>query len=186
MSERHFYISGNVTIHPEAAIASDVVLQADTNSQLIIAAGVCIGSGSVLHAQQGTLTVDAGATLGARVLIVGNGKIGVNACIGSKTTIINSSIEAEQSIPFNSLIGDVSYPVSEPSPTSVDHSISTNNATAANHSPLEEAKADSHSEKDKGHVYGQASFNRMMVALFPTRQSLNNLPPSNLPSDGDT
>jgi len=50
ISNSHFYVSGNVTIHPSAAIAPGVLLQADPESQIIIAAGVCVGMGTILHA----------------------------------------------------------------------------------------------------------------------------------------
>ncbi len=83
------YISGEVTIDPSAAIAPGVLLQASPNSRIIIGAGACIGLGSILHAYEGTLEVEAGANLGAGVLVVGKGKIGANACIGSTTTILN-------------------------------------------------------------------------------------------------
>ena len=104
----HLFMSGNVVVHDSAAIAPDVLLQADPDSQIVIAAGVCIGSGSVLHAHQGKLILEAGATLGSGVLVVGHGTIGSEACIGSMTTIMNSSIEAKQSVPPGSLIGDSS------------------------------------------------------------------------------
>ena len=102
------YISGEVTIDPSAAIAPGVILQADPNSEIIIAAGVCIGMGTVLHARDGILEVESGATIGAGVLLVGRGKIGANACIGSATTILNCSVEPEQVIAPNYLLGDTS------------------------------------------------------------------------------
>lgn len=111
MSDAHIYISGNVTIHPSAAIAPSVMLQADPDSQLVVAAGACIGVGCVLHAHQGILEVEAGATLGSGVLIIGQGTIGANACIGAMTTIINSSIPPEEIVPPGSLIGDRSRQV---------------------------------------------------------------------------
>ncbi|MBE9177738.1 transferase [Oculatella sp. LEGE 06141] len=184
MSEFHFYISGDVTIHPEAAIAADVVLQADPNSQLIIAAGACIGSGTVLHAQQGTLEIEASATLGAKVLVVGNGRIGKSACIGSQTTIINCSVEAEQVISANSLLGDTSYQLTESTTDPAHHPTSSHPPKADTASNSDQAGT--LSESRPAQVYGQASFNRMMVALFPTRQSSNNLSPFNPSSDGDT
>jgi carbon dioxide concentrating mechanism protein CcmN len=97
-----------VTVHPTAAIAPGVLLQADPDSQLIIGAGVCIGIGSVLHAHQGVLEISAGAILGSGVLIVGRGKIGANACIGSSVTILHPAIEPEQFVKPGSLLGDTS------------------------------------------------------------------------------
>ncbi|HCF28910.1 MAG TPA: transferase [Cyanobacteria bacterium UBA11049] len=105
------YMSGEVTIDPSAAIAPGVMLQADPNSQIIIAAGACIGMGTVLHARNGILEIEAGATIGAGVLLIGRGKIGANACIGSATTILNCSIAPEQVVAPNSLLGDTSRKV---------------------------------------------------------------------------
>jgi len=60
-----------VTIHPSAAIAPGVLLQADPESQIIIAAGVCVGMGTILHAHAGILEVSQEQNIGAGVLIVG-------------------------------------------------------------------------------------------------------------------
>ncbi|MBD2100455.1 transferase [Leptolyngbya sp. FACHB-261] len=107
-SDPRSYISGDVTVDPSVGIAPGVMIQAAPNSRIVIAAGVCIGMGSVLHAREGTLVIEAGATLGAGVLVVGQSKIGANACIGSATTIINSSVAAGEVVPPGSLIGDTS------------------------------------------------------------------------------
>lgn len=104
--DAHFCVSGHVTIHPSAVIAPSVMLQADPGSHLIIAEGVCIGVGSILHAHQGILEIEAGVILGRGVLIIGSGKIGANACIGSASTIFNSSVLSGRSVPPGSLIGD--------------------------------------------------------------------------------
>lgn len=106
IDDTHLWVSGNVVIHPTASIAPDVLLQADPDCQLIVAAGACIGTGSILHAHDGRLTIESGATLGSGVLVVGHGTIGAEACIGSMSTIIDSSIESNQSVPPGSLIGD--------------------------------------------------------------------------------
>lgn len=99
-------IQGDVSIDTSAAIAPGVILQADPDSRIIIAAGVCIGMGAILHAHKGTVEVDAGAILGAGVLVVGVSKIGANACIGAATTVWNSSVESWQVLPAGSIVGD--------------------------------------------------------------------------------
>ncbi|MEC4813689.1 MAG: transferase, partial [Scytonema sp. PMC 1069.18] len=106
------YISGEVIIHPSAVIAPGVILQAALNSKIIIGSGVCIGMGSILQVHEGTLEVEAGANLGAGFLMVGQGKIGANACIGAATTIFNCSVEPGQVIPSGSILGDESRQVS--------------------------------------------------------------------------
>jgi len=63
ISNSHFYVGGNVIIH-SAAIAPGVLLQADPESQIIIAAGVCVGMGTILHAHAGILEVESGANIG--------------------------------------------------------------------------------------------------------------------------
>lgn len=197
MSEFYFHISGNVTVHPEAAIASDVLLQADPGSHLVIAAGACIGAGSVLHAHQGTLEVECGATLGTGVLIIGKGRIGARACIGSMTTIFDQSVEAEQVIPPNSLLGEPDQPGSDHDSTqrvesgqTADDPKTKNEAAAAPSDNIDaEPAADTTGiEKHQPHVvYGQASLHRMLIALFPHRQPLDNDASSpNSSASGDT
>ena len=105
-SHSHIYVSGDVVIHPSAAIAPGVLLQADPGCRLTVADGVCIGQGGVLHAHRGNLTIDSGTMLGRAVLILGQGKIGANACIGAFSTILNSSVAAGQILPPNSLLGE--------------------------------------------------------------------------------
>ncbi len=104
-------ISGDVVVDEGAAIAPGVILRADPDSRISIAAGACIGMGVIIHAREGTLEVGAGVILGAGVLIVGSGAIGANACIGAATTIINPCIDQMQILPAGSLIGDGSRQV---------------------------------------------------------------------------
>ena len=105
ISTSHFCVSGDVTIHPTATIAAGVLLQADPDGRIIVGAGVCLGMGTVLHAHQGVLEVEAEVTVGTSVLIVGSGKIGANACIGSASTIWNQSVERGTVVPPLSLLG---------------------------------------------------------------------------------
>lgn len=102
------YVSGDVTIDPSAVIGPGVLLAAEPNSRIVIAAGVCIGMGTIIHAQEGSVEVESGAVVGAGVLVVGSGKIGANACVGSCTTILYSSVESKQVISPGSLLGDKS------------------------------------------------------------------------------
>jgi carbon dioxide concentrating mechanism protein CcmN len=106
MHDSQVFISGDVTIDPSAAIAPGVLLQASAGSSIIIAAGVCIGMGAVLHACDGTLEIQSGASLGAGVLVVGAGIIGPNACIGSQSTLLNTSVEGKLLVPAGSVLGD--------------------------------------------------------------------------------
>jgi carbonic anhydrase/acetyltransferase-like protein (isoleucine patch superfamily) len=105
INNSHVYVEGDVSIDASAAIAPGVILRAAPDSKIIIGSGVCIGMGSILHAYQGSLEISAGVNLGAGVLVVGNGKIGANACIGAATTIWNSSVEPGQVVPWCSVLG---------------------------------------------------------------------------------
>jgi carbon dioxide concentrating mechanism protein CcmN len=203
-SNSHVYVEGDVSIDPSAAIASGVILRADQDSKIIIAAGVCIGMGSILHAYQGTLEVEAGANLGAGVLVVGKGKIGQNACIGTITTIWNDSIEPWQVVPAGSVIGDrgrqiadvssasTSTPISHVPDTS-EPSISTTAqespngqvpykptvvSTTPTHEDLPtEPQAEEPNTEAGTFVYGQGNLNRLLKTLFPyNNQSLNRPP----------
>lgn len=191
VSDAQFYVSGDVTIHPNAAIAPGVLLQADPESQIIIADGVCIGMGAVLHAHQGTLEVGEGANIGSAVLIVGQGTVGTNACIGSMTTILNYSVRVGEVVPPGSLLGDTSRQASDASgsksstyqyPPSNNRSPETVNALSA------ESSNNSQALESKGastQVYGQANLNRLLSTLLPHRQSLNQ-PLQEKPSSPDS
>ncbi len=104
-------IRGDVSIHPTAAIAPGVILRAEPNSRILVASGVCIGMGSIIHAYQGDLALEEGVSLGTGVLIIGQGTIGAYACIGANTTLFNHSVEPKQAIAANTLLGDPSRPV---------------------------------------------------------------------------
>lgn len=123
------YVSGDVTIDPSAVIGPGVLLTAEPNSRIVIAAGVCIGMGTIIHAQEGSLEVGTGAVLGAGVLVIGAGKIGANACVGSCTTILYSSIESKQVISPGSLIGDKSRPTLDVTTTEVTPEVKTETKT---------------------------------------------------------
>lgn len=175
INDSHFYVSGNVIVHPNAVIAPSVMLQADPDSKLMIAAGVCVGVGCILHAHQGTLEIAAGATLGSGVLVVGRGTIGADACIGSMTTIFNSSVPAKQMIPPGSLIGDDSRSVvlvesSEPYPQPPQASSPAPSTQFSDAPPSTPTPSDMSSEQVKV-VYGRTYIERMMVTMFPHRQN---------------
>ncbi|MBP5974243.1 transferase [Brasilonema sp. CT11] len=193
------YISGEVIIHPSAVLAPGVILQAAPNSKIIIGSGVCIGMGSILQVHEGTLEVEAGANLGAGFLMVGKGKIGANACIGAATTIFNCSVDPGQVLPAGSILGDTSRRISE-SPTQTEQTTQessiTNPAFSTTESEngtgrqkgqasKEESSAISPSSSSLSppastqdsqigsYIYGQQSIQKLLVTLFPHKQSLN-------------
>ncbi|MBD2187037.1 LbetaH domain-containing protein [Pseudanabaena mucicola] len=98
------YVCGDVVIDQTAAIAAGVLIQADQGGRIMIAAGVCIGMGVVLHAQGGILEIGAGANLGAGVLVYGTSKIGEGACIGASSSIVRAVIAKGAIVPPCSLI----------------------------------------------------------------------------------
>jgi carbon dioxide concentrating mechanism protein CcmN len=194
--DSHIFVSGNVVIHPSAAIAPSVMLQADPGSQLVIGEGVCIGVGCILHAYQGTVEVEMGATLGSGVLVIGQGKIGKNACIGAMTTIIDSSVLAGAMIPPGSLIGDYSRSAvsveAEPKAesTAVSDPWFTPNQSYPHAPDQIHAKAqeptqptpnppqpETGDEMGVKVVYGRAAIERMMITMFPHRKTSTSPPP---------
>ena len=194
-------ISGDVVVDEGAAIAPGVILRADPDSRISIAAGACIGMGVIIHAREGTLEVGAGVILGAGVLIVGSGAIGANACIGAATTIINPCIDKMQILPAGSLIGDggrqvtleatvepktepeipvaTTPPVAEPVEKPVEETPSADRTKPQ--TPPETASSPESTATEQppqsGEVptilYGQAHINRLLGTLFPYRQSFN-------------
>ncbi len=98
------HTSGDVSLDPSAVIAAGVILLADPKSQLVVGAGVCIGMGSVIHAQGGILILESGVILGAGVLVIGPGVIGQQSCIGTAVTLLQPQVAAGQVIPAGALI----------------------------------------------------------------------------------
>jgi len=205
-SNSHVYVEGDVSIDPSAAIAAGVILRAAPDGKITIAAGVCIGMGSILHAYQGSIEVGVGANLGAGVLIVGNCTIGSNACIGSATTIWNSSLDPGVVVAAGSVVGEKGRQITEvSSPTIAPPVLDTTDktsptissttdknelngqipATIAVESPsstYEDSptpiQTEEESNSDTGTtVYGQGNLNRLLKTLFPyNNQSLNPSP----------
>lgn len=105
VSDTHYCVVGDVTIDTTAAIAPGVVLQASTGSRIVVGEGVCLAAGVCIQSRKGILTIESGASLGANVLVVGNGIVGTNACISAGTTVINPAVEAEAVLPPDTLIG---------------------------------------------------------------------------------
>jgi carbon dioxide concentrating mechanism protein CcmN len=167
ISDSHLYISGQVSIDPSAAIAPSVMLQAEPGCQIIIGAGVSIGSGCVVHSCQGLVEIKAGATLGSGVLIVGQGTIGEDACIGAMATLMDVSVAPGYAVPPGAVMGDRSRTVTEVAAAPATPPSPTANVPAATNG--------------KSPVAGQIYLERMMVMMFPHRQTLEN--PANPSSD---
>ena len=172
ISTDHYYASGDVTIQSGVAIAPGVLLQADSDSCIVIKAGACIGIGSILHARHGKVEVGEGANIGAEVLLIGQVDIGSNACIGSATTILNSTIAPNQVVAPGSLVGDNSRSTPElqttdtvvlPSPEAAPQPVSMELETTQS-SPI------------SVNVYGQVYVNKMLGKMFPNSSRLTASP----------
>lgn len=162
---------GQVTVHPSVTIAPTALLQSEPGSHLILRAGVCIGSGAILHAHGGILEIESGVSLGAAVLLVGSGKIGANACVGSMVTIMNPAIASGDVITAGTLLGDSSR---SPEllvnfvPNSQPHS-PTQNGTVP-HGKVDALTLDLQQGRNAQIVPGKAALNELLTALFPHRQ----------------
>lgn len=188
ISNFNSYVSGEVTIDPNAAIATGVMLLATPNSRIIISAGVCIGMGTVLHAHDGILEIEAGAIIGAGVLVVGAGKIGANSCIGSATTILNCSIEPGQIVAPGSLLGDTSRSFTEPqsanhTTASVTVAVTDDSSHKKPESEQIQTQAESTTPAVAPVVYGKASLNHLLSTLLPYNRSLKQQENGSSPSD---
>jgi carbon dioxide concentrating mechanism protein CcmN len=169
------YIQGDVTIDPGAVIAPGVLLQAGPNSRIVIAAGVCLGMGVILQVHEGTLEIHSGASLGAGVLVVGSGKIGSNACIGTTSTLLNPSVASEQVIAPGSLLAEIGEtgngsPVTQGTQA---EQVATPNQPQA----LASGPPIAGSPNSRENVPGAAYLNRLRSTLFPHEQSLKQTPP---------
>ncbi|KAM3095509.1 hypothetical protein ACKFKF_24640 [Phormidesmis sp. 146-12] len=184
----HYFVSGDVTIQAGSAIGSGVLIQADPGSRVVIGTGVCIGLGSVIHAHGGTIEIQEGANIGAGALLVGAMTIGARACIGSASTLLDSSVEAGGLVPSGSLLGDRSRPhtelqVTDTQPISelpIQPTVTVDPWTdepAVEEKPSEEKPPDAEKVAEVN-VYGQTYVNNLLVRLFPNQRNLNN-PPEN-------
>ena len=192
-SNSQILMSGDVVVNDGAAIAPGVILQADPGSRISIAAGACIGMGTILHAREGNLDIGAGVILGAGVLVVGAGTIGANACIGAATTLIDPCIPQMQILPAGSLIGDSSRQVvaeatapetAEADTPRVDRPIDQPpEPETLPQTPPETAVEPPESTNGAGPppqpaegptiLYGQAHIHQLLGTLFPHRQAFN-------------
>lgn len=173
ISDSVYYTSGEVVVDPSAGIAPGVMLQADPDSRIEIGAGVCIGMGSILHAHEGTLRLETGVTLGTGVLIIGQGTVGPKACIGSSSTLIDTSIEAHRVIPPGSLIGDQSRvePQTEPEPmpeSELNRPEPTDPVETVEHHTAPPPAA-----VKSTRIPGQDHLSRLLLKIYPHRQSSN-------------
>ncbi|MGB3295027.1 MAG: hypothetical protein WBB01_18755 [Phormidesmis sp.] len=105
VSSTHYCVMGDVTIDESAAIAPGVVLQAAPGSRIVVGRGVCLAAGVCVQSRAGVLTISAGVSLGASVLVVGKGTVGTNACVSPGSTLINPSVAADAILPPDTLIG---------------------------------------------------------------------------------
>ncbi len=141
------HIVGEVEVDPTAVVAPGVLLQADRESRIVIGAGVCLGMGTIVHAHGGQITIEAGANLGAGVLVVGSLTIGQGSCIGATSTIYSIDVAPGQMVAPGSL---VTKELKQP------------------HEPTAEIETE---VSQKNMSYGQVQLNRLMVKIFPHRQN---------------
>lgn len=156
------YVSGDVMIDETATIAPGVILQATANCRIIIRAGACIGMGTVITASDGSIEVGEGAILGAGVLLVGYGKIGDRACIGTASTLINTAIGQGELVTPSSLLGDSSRQENLSSATEPKESINSDDPWSNSQPPVMESngevngKVNDHSAENNGHAESPA------------------------------
>ena len=187
-------VCGDVVIDPTAAIASGVLIQADQGSRITIAASVCIGMGTVIHAQDGILEIGIGAVLGAGVLVYGTSKIGENCCIGASSSIVRAVIAKGAIVPPCSLIVDqaeqdispaeesvtenVAESIVERSPTEVPVEISAETIIETSSESLASSMIQIESDTSttstlvnansaQAKAYGQSQINRYIKRIFP-------------------
>ncbi len=184
VSETRYFTSGEVHIEPGAGIGAGVLLRANPGCRIEIRRGACIGMGSILHAQGGSLIIEAGATLGTGVLVIGQGTIGSYACVGSESTLINCSVLSHQVIPPGSLLGDPSY-TGTPSPAAPAPPATETPPPDAPASPLEaqiphhqtstppaEAQIRPSRNRRLNGIPGHSELDRLLGKIYPHRQIL--------------
>lgn len=199
-TQAEVYILGDVQIDPSAAIAPGVILQAAPDCQITIAAGACLGMGTIICASYGDVAVEAGVILGAGVLILGQATVGANSCIGAATTIYNTTVEPMQFVQAGTVLGDTSREVKfieqveeeGTATTAIPPEPQTQSQTQTpSEPPPPETPAvtpDSPESTQNGQtpaqplaqkpqpsqVYGREQVNQMLLSLFPHRRDSPN------------
>jgi carbon dioxide concentrating mechanism protein CcmN len=136
------HIQGDVHLDPQAVIAPGVCLIANPGSRIRVAAGVCLGLGTILHADGEGIVLETGVIVGAGVLLIGTVRVGAQACIGATSTVYNATIAPGQMIAPGSLCGDTGRgttpappePQPEP-PTPAENATVQKEGTQANQAP---------------------------------------------------
>lgn len=165
-------ISGDVEVHPTASLAQGVILQAASESRIVIGADVCIGMGVIINACQGSVEIGDGAILGAGVLIIGESKIGNNSCIGTSTTIFRHNIAPMAVIEPGSILGDVSRPAASTPEQSESEQSESEQSKNIDHQPP--PPADKKNQNSKGFARNNAP------AKKPEPSTVKNInPPQN-------
>jgi carbon dioxide concentrating mechanism protein CcmN len=187
----HYCVVGDVTIDATAAIAPGVVLQAPTGSRIVVGKSVCLAAGVCIQSRQGVLTIAAGASLGANVLVVGSGTVGTNACISAGSTLIDPAIAAESIVPPDSLINEqisttptnatatstfvtpepFNYGGSYGTPANGVQSNYQNGQNGQNGQANGSSSLSVQAPNSK--VYGRDQVSQLISALFPSRQPLD-------------
>ncbi len=182
VSNSNIRISGDVKIHPSAVLAPGVILQAAPNSSIVIGAEVCLGMGTILNAYQGCIEIESGAILGSGVLVIGAGKIGTNACVGTATTIFNTSVPSMAAIAPGSLLGDTSRQVKKMVDRAVGASSQDlrNGSKVGKASPLSESSIASEEEE----IFEQATTNNGFKA--ETNQTTSSVDTTSVDSSEST
>jgi len=193
------HIQGDVAIAPGVALADGALLGAAPGYRLVISAGVCLGADVVIQASHGDIVIEPGASLGSGVVVVGQGRIGQQACIGANSTVINPAIAATQVVPPQSLLGDPSQPrsVAEAAQNDMTASLESLPSTAPDRAGSQPTRSIGDGSKSESppsptsdsadptspgpgtdqklgsYVYGQTQVNRLLDTLFPHRQPLD-------------
>ncbi|WAS05988.1 hypothetical protein LQF76_03600 [Gloeomargaritales cyanobacterium VI4D9] len=100
------HLHGEVHLDPQAVVAPGVCLIANPGSRIQIGAGVCLGMGTILHADGEGIVLETGVIVGAGVLLIGTVRVGAQSCIGSASTVYNATIAPGQVIAPGSLLGE--------------------------------------------------------------------------------
>jgi len=186
VSTTHYYVSGDVTVHPGAAIAPGVLLQANPGSRIVIYSSACVGLGSVIQAHEGTIEIGEGVIIGAGVLLIGTVTVGDRACVGTGTTVMNRSIASLSIVPPGSLLMnennqpeqleavkelDLTEDVWQENGSKPQTDVQTNGSKLTVE-PQESDEIESPASQN-GEVYGQAYVNRLLGRMFPNQRSFN-------------
>ncbi len=179
---------GDISMASAVTLAPGVLIHVAPGSRLVLEAGVCVASGTVIRVYGGTLHLGRGCSVAAGAILLGAGQVGAEACIGAGSTVVNPDVAAQAVVaagtwhwaaPSDSP-PPADFPAPSPEANPTAEAIPDADATSVVE-PVSETTQPGFPPGDilATHtvIYGREQVLQLIQTLFPHRQSLSSPPP---------